>query len=293
MRLRGLLGVTIAVYGLVGSAVWAGEATVLLVDKKKNTLELAQYHDEKYITLKTYRATVGKVKGDKVDEGDLKTPEGIYSFTGHYKPPAIKAKFGVMAFYMDYPNPWDRLAGHTGNNIMLHGTNEPERLKKDFDSEGCVVLVNEDLLELEPKIVPGLTLILVFDELKDEYRAPRGDQKLTQFFESWIQSWMAKDIDTYIKGYHTDFNAEKKNREQWRDYKSSLNKKYASIDVKAEDIRYYRHLKYNVVTFTQDYHSKYKNGATAFKSRGTKTLYIAQERGEYRIISEQYTPRTW
>ena len=47
-----------------------------------------------------------------------------------------------MAFYMNFPNTFDQLAGHTGSNIMLHATDTPDRLKQDYDSLGCVV-VNE------------------------------------------------------------------------------------------------------------------------------------------------------
>jgi murein L,D-transpeptidase YafK len=146
--------------------------TLVLVDKKTNLLHLAHYEeDDSFRILKTYHTTTGKVKGDKQEEGDLKTPEGVYQFSYKILPPQLKAKFGVMAFYINYPNEYDQIAGCTGNNIMLHGTNEPERLKRDFDSEGCVVLKNEELLEIQQSIQPGLTPVLIFDELTPKYEA--------------------------------------------------------------------------------------------------------------------------
>ena len=103
--------------------------TAILVDKKTKTLMVTEYVDGAYRPIKTFHATLGKVEGDKMDESDLKTPEGIYTFTSLLRPPGLARKFGVMAFYIDFPNTYDKLAGRTGNGIMLHATNEPDRLK--------------------------------------------------------------------------------------------------------------------------------------------------------------------
>ena len=144
--------------------------TLILVDKKTNLLHLAHYeNDDSFKVIKTYHTTTGKVKGDKELEGDLKTPEGVYQFTNKLFPPSIKPKFGTMAFYVNYPNAYDQIAGCTGNNIMLHGTDAPERLKKDFDSEGCVVLQNEDLKEVERSIQVRLTPFMIFDDLQPQF----------------------------------------------------------------------------------------------------------------------------
>ncbi len=267
--------------------------TVILVDKKNNELKVAQYLEHQYKTVNSYRTTIGLVKGDKEEEGDLKTPEGIYFFNARLVPPAIKPKFGVMAFYMNYPNEFDRLAGRTGYDIMLHATNEPERLKKDYDSEGCIVVKNEELMEIEDHIRLGLTPILVFSELTSDYLNPKGDSKLVAFFNDWLAAWTTKKIEPYIKAYHSHFKAKGMNRDQWQKYKNGLNQKYATIDVKADGIEYLRHPKYSVILFAQDYSSTFPNGKTAFRSQGTKKLVIAEENGQLKIISETFTPRTW
>src|SRR5690606_35044964 len=111
----------IAFFGMVLSmasfAHAAGAPTAILVDKKTNRLHLVKYVEGHYELIKTFHATIGQVKGDKTVEGDLKTPEGIYTYTSRLLPPSIKPKFGVMAFYMNYPNPFDRIAGRTGFDI--------------------------------------------------------------------------------------------------------------------------------------------------------------------------------
>src|SRR4051812_38839364 len=97
-----------------GSFAGAAEpklTTAILVDKATNTLRLTEYVDGVYRPLLTFHATTGKVKGDKENEADLKTPEGIYTFKSKLLPPSLKKKFGIMAFYMNYPNTYDEMAG--------------------------------------------------------------------------------------------------------------------------------------------------------------------------------------
>jgi len=267
--------------------------TAVLVDKKTNNLHICEYQDGHYKVLKTYHATLGQVKGDKEDENDLKTPEGIYTFVSVQTPPALQKKFGLMGFNLNFPNAYDQLAGRRGNGIMLHATNEPERLKKNYDSQGCVVVNNDEILEIKPSIRLGLTPILIFSELTDEYMNPGQDAKLKQFFEGWVKNWEQKDLENYISGYHSDFSAQGKNKVAWKAYKGRLNSLYSEIQIRPEDVHYYRHPKYSMVTFTQNYHSKLKSGAVGHHSRGTKILYIAEESGQPKIIAETYTELMW
>jgi murein L,D-transpeptidase YafK len=272
--------------------------TLILVDKKTNLLHVAHYEaDDSYKILKTYHATTGKVKGDKEEEGDLKTPEGVYQFSSKILPPRIKPKFGAMAFYVNYPNHYDQIADCTGNNIMLHGTNEPERLKRDFDSEGCVVVLNEELREIERSIQVGLTPVLIFDALTPEFKSGGRDEKLHRFFDSWIKDWESRDPEKYMSHYHTDFTSPIKgrtfDRDSWKQYKATLTKKYSSIRVNASEPFFFRHPKYTMMMFTQDYESELKNGKKGLVSRGTKTLYIAEENGEPKIISENFSQMMW
>jgi murein L,D-transpeptidase YafK len=267
--------------------------TAILVDKKTSNLHVCEYADGAYKILKTYHATLGQVIGDKEAEGDLKTPEGIYTFQSRSTPPSLKPKFGAMGYYMNFPNTYDRMAGRTGSNIMLHATNEPDRLKKNYDSEGCVVVNNEEIREIEPRIRLGLTPILIFPELTSEFLTPGQDPRLKGFFESWVHDWEAKNLEGYINHYHSDFVYEGKDKAAYRTYKGSLNQRYSSIEIGPEDVRYYRHPKYNMITFTQNYRSKLKGGGWGHRSRGTKILYVAEEAGEPKIVAETFTNLMW
>ncbi len=268
--------------------------TAILVDKKQNTLQVVEYKNGRYVLLKKYHATLGQVKGDKEEEGDLKTPEGIYTFKSRLTPPSLKPKFGAMAFYLSYPNTFDQMAGRTGFDIMLHATDAPERLQQNYDSQGCVVVKNEEIREIQQWVRLGLTPILIFPELTDEFMAPGQDGKLKAFFESWIKAWETQGIDAYIGHYHTDFSAQGKNKTQWKAFKQSLNQLYASISIGPEDVMIYRHPKYSVITFTQNYRSKLRGkGGWGHRSRGTKILYVAEEAGQPKIIAETFTNLMW
>lgn len=293
-------------FSLLGSSIsFAGRSshdthlhTLILVDKKTNLLHLARYEpNDSYKILKTYHTTTGKVKGDKEEEGDLKTPEGVYQFTTYLTPPGLKPKFGSMAFYVNYPNAYDQIAGRTGFDIMLHGTDTPDRLKLDFDSEGCVVLKNEDLIEVKSSIQLGLTPILIFEELTPEYKEGRRSEKLHKFFSQWIQDWESRDVEKYMSHYHADFSSPIRgklhDRAQWKAYKKALTQKYSMIKVNSSDPFFFRHPKYTMVMFTQDYESQIKGGGKGLVSRGTKILYIAEEKGEPKIISENFTERMY
>jgi len=300
---RLLLPVLVASFSVRGTAVNAaapdvGEkrTTAILVDKRLNQLHVTEYVDGSYKIIKTYHATTGKVKGDKEVEGDLKTPEGIYVANARLTPPAIKAKFGALAFYLNFPNTFDELAARTGNNIMLHATDTPDRLKQDFDSEGCVVVNNHEIREIDPQIRLGLTPVLIFPDspgLTDEYMHPGKNPKLRSFFERWIRAWESEDIEGYISSYHSDFSAQGMDRARWKAFKANLNSKYASISIGPEAVRYYAHPKYSMVTFTQNYRSTLKGGGRGHVSRGTKILFVAEESGQPKIIAETYTQLMW
>ncbi len=293
---KSLLSVFILVSALEVAAFSAEKAppAAILVDKKTNTLYLSQYADGFFKTVKMYHATLGQVKGDKEDEGDLKTPEGIYTLRARLTPPKLPKKFGVMAFDINYPNTYDQLAGRKGSSIMLHATDEPDRLNKNYDSLGCVVVKNEEIKEILPYVRLGLTPILIFSELTDEFLKPAvGGGELKHFFESWISAWESKEIDSYVDHYHSDFSAQGMNKKAWRGYKKNLNSVYKTIKVGPESVHYYRHPKYSMITFTQNYHSTLKHGGVGHRSRGTKILYVAEEAGKPKIIAETYTTLMW
>lgn len=260
--------------------------TVVVVDKQTHQTHLANYNDGRLDIVKSFRTTMGQKTGDKIMEGDLKTPEGIYEFLFRSQAPGLKPMFGPLAIYVGYPNVMDKTGAKTGFDILVHGTDNPERLERAYDSKGCVVLDNENVKIVSDNIKLRETKIIItkdFSKLQNTPRLP----KAKEFFEKWINAWSNKDTTTYVESYADEFRMDGMNRLAYAKYKESLAKKYASISVKATDVRFYFHEKYDLVTFTQHYSSTFEGGAPAYNGVSKKNLYLQERNGEYRIIMEE------
>jgi len=74
--------------------------------------------------------------GPKLAEGDGQVPEGFY----HVPPSAMNPNSRFhLAFNIGYPNEYDRLLGHTGSAIMIHGNQV---------SVGCLAMTDEKIEEI-------------------------------------------------------------------------------------------------------------------------------------------------
>ncbi|MCO5141815.1 MAG: L,D-transpeptidase family protein [Oligoflexia bacterium] len=264
----------------------AGDDLVVIVDKKANKTYLANYNDGNLDIVNTFRTTLGQAIGDKLMEGDLKTPEGIYEFLFRATAPGLKAMFGPLAIYVSYPNAVDKLGKKTGFDILIHGTDDPARLEKLFDSKGCVVLDNENVKFISDRIKLKSTKVIItqdFDALRNSGRLG----KAKAFFQSWLDAWSSKNLDAYIDSYADEFKSDGMNRLAFSKYKDALNKKYGSIKVTASDAHFYLHEKYDLITFTQNYESTFPNGQPAYRGTSKKNLYIQERNGQYKIILEE------
>lgn len=289
-----LVSLVITVFLLVGGVRTSAETPkndqgpiVIVVDKKTNKLHLTRNNDGVLTPFKSFNATLGMSLGDKMVEGDLKTPEGIYDFLFRSLPSTgLKPMFGVMAIYISYPNLIDKIGHKTGFDILLHGTDNPERLNNKYDSKGCVVLANNEVEEVWPNITLKNTRVVITRDFEEIANAPRRE-KLKEFFDAWLKAWSEKRLDDYIDSYADEFIYDKMNRIDFRTYKEKLNKAYETITVKAGNRQYYFHEKYDVITFDQTYESTLAGGKPGFSLHGRKNLYVQMRNGHYKIIAEE------
>ena len=253
----------------------------LVVSKQSNELTLRSFETPSKI-LKTYRAITGANLGDKEREGDRKTPEGIYFVTRQLPKTRLTKLHGAAAFELNYPNPFDRYARHTGSGIWIHGVDDESRLQKKFDTLGCVAMGNQDVVELGAQLEPGLTPILVVDS--DDATKPLGyqseDSPIVKRVRAWAQAWTSKDQDAYISFYHPDFKSRGMDRKGWDAYKRRLAKQYKTIDVDLGNLTVLKHPKYSVALFRQSYRSD------RFRSDSDKILYWVGEGDQAQILIE-------
>jgi len=257
----------------------------LLVDKKSQKIELFRSSPEGPRLVGQYRCTTGRNnKGPKNHEGDNKTPNGIYFFRGILEDEQLPARYGIRAFTMDYPNDYDRLGKKTGSGIWLHGVDDDNRVEISYDTDGCVVLTNQDILELSGYIKLRDTPIIVDDSLftvsSAELESERAE--IAAFTENWVSAWSNKEIDRYMDFYDERFQGAGRNKDQQRSHKSRLNKIYKKIEVDLTDFRIYQYHDYAVVSFIQNYRSD------LFRSVGRKWLYLARTADGFKIFSERF-----
>jgi len=132
--------------------------TVLVVKKQDRKLTVYQGTTP----LKTYPIVLGgNPRTDKLCQGDMCTPEGVFHVVCKYDHPRWD-KFILL----DYPNNQNWLkfsraknAGHLpetaqiGGDIGIHGTEDPSRnLSHEDWTWGCVSLLNQHIDEIYPMV---------------------------------------------------------------------------------------------------------------------------------------------
>ncbi len=109
-----------------------------------------------------YPMAIGRAFGDKVDAGDMRTPEGRFWITGLYSGPSKGAIYGPLVFTLNYPRPGDEAEGKSGQGIWIHGT---EMGKLPSYTHGCLSLANEDILALSAYADVGTPLVVLPDNV--------------------------------------------------------------------------------------------------------------------------------
>ncbi|MBT3279452.1 MAG: L,D-transpeptidase [Phycisphaerales bacterium] len=146
----------------------------ILIDK--SALVLSVFDDGTLV--KQYRCIIGSNAGDKVKEGDMKTPEGTFyvcvknpnsKYTrslGLSYPDTEDAQRGLRAGWITRPQ-HDQIVNAIasrrqplwytplGGEIMIHGWRADKRGRVRSGTLGCVAINDECILELFPKISAG------------------------------------------------------------------------------------------------------------------------------------------
>lgn len=263
----------------------------LLVDKSANRLYVytRQKSGELLEDVNDYYITTGKLVGDKVSKGDLRTPEGVYFVTSWISPSKLPDKYGVGAFPVNYPNELDKRNGKTGYGIWLHGTDKGSYSRPPRDSEGCVVLTNIDLSSLKSEITPGITPVVITNKVEwvnyDSWQQERED--ILQAVEKWRLDWESMDVNKYLSNYEKNFWSATHNLKTWSARKRLLakGKTYQSVNFSNLSVLLYpKKLKEEkqiaVVRLQQNYKSN------NFKSKMYKRLYLTKIDKDWKILYE-------
>ncbi len=126
------------------------QAERIAVYKSDRTMVL---YDDKGEVIGNYKVALGRDPlGPKLEEGDGKTPEGMYYIAGHNP----RSKY-YKSLRISYPNDMDREQARargvkTGGDIMIHGlgkgvtwgTDAYSRRQGDW-THGCIAVTNNEI----------------------------------------------------------------------------------------------------------------------------------------------------
>lgn len=251
------------------------------VSKGDQKLYIVKFDGYDFNVIKSYNCSTGKERGDKEKAGDKRTPEGAYLLLSKLEGPSLPSKYGICAFPLNYPDPIDKRANKDGNGIWFHAT--PIE-KPPYNSEGCIIVNDNDMKEIMGYINAGKTFICIFPD--SSFLNFKDLKKVKETVDGWKSAWESKNVERYIEFYDNDFLADGKDKNEWKRYKEKINKgkRYIRVEISDLQILPYGETKFGflaVAFFNQKYTSD------NFSSRARKILYLVKRNGNWKIICEK------
>ena len=274
---------------IVSNVLLLPESTkAIVVDKTREILYVVGINKGVPYIEKKFPCITGKRPGDKLEEGDLRTPEGIY-FPLYWRTNLPKM-YGIGAYPLNYPNILDRkILKRNGHGIWIHGTDNPNR--PPHSTNGCIALRNEYLEELRKIIKPRLTPVIVVSELSYSTKESYIDEQksLLDFVLRWKKAWedTPKNIEEYLSLYSKHFVWKNGGYREWIKHKKRVTsqKKWIKINISnisiSKDGRLLEFGNIYVVSLDLDYKSN------NFNSKGKKLLYVIKEGKQWKILGEE------
>ena len=263
------------------------EKELVWLSVNKEALKASLYTLPEYpkapVELQSFRIAIGREKGDKVRQGDRRTPEGIYFTLSHVpEQNLLVKKYGRLAVPLDYPNILDAIEGKTGYGIWLHGAGDDNRIAAENVTEGCVAFYNDDIVKLKNWLVPQQGLVLISADGK-RVNEEEDRKQVATLTEQWFTAWTGRDLQTYISFYSDRFAHEGRDKKAYEQYKARVFKSYQKMSVHTSTLRVLSHPKYAVAFMNQDFRGDHR-----YRSTGRKVLYWQKEAGVWKIIRETF-----
>lgn len=270
-----------------GIADYAHAPSFLIAVDKEEQLVRVFERKSPLTKVAEYVCTTGQKHGDKLIEGDLKTPEGVYFVTSYINSGLNYTLYGKEAYPLNYPNPVDRLRKKTGYGIWIHGKGIP---LVPYDSNGCVGMNNNDIAEFKSKPLVGqpVTLALDIDYSPEGAEAKAATAALLAGkVQNWATAWSNRSAEMF-DFYNPDAYsiAQREPFKNFKAQKEHIFKTVSWIKVSVNDIQVLEGPGYWVTWFNQGYE------ASNLKTYGTRRLYWqADDNGELRIVGMEWLPR--
>jgi len=259
---------------------------VVFIDTDLSRLYLFANHDGIPELVADYYISVGKNGSRKRCKGDKRTPLGVYFVTERLRGEDLPDRYGPVAFPVNYPNEWDSRHQRTGSGIWLHGVASKSYSRPPQDSDGCVALINEEIMKVSPLIEPGRTPVVIGsgEDWVDYSELQQRRDEMRAAVEQWRMDWQSGDVDRYLSHYAEDFQGRGMDIDAWRAYKRRIAKYKKDVSVELSHISIYGYPDERnmiVVTFRQHYESNNFNGNARKRQYWRKS-----DDGNWRIVTE-------
>ncbi len=164
----------------------------LIVDAKHSRLYLYENRNDQIRLLSDFYVSQGKLGINKLKEGDMRTPVGVYYIIGHLPGVKLPDMYGKGALPLDYPNDWDKVQGRSGSGIWVHGTPPETFSRPPLSTDGCVVVSNDDLNTLTRTVEIGKTPILIGDQV--EFVSKEQMERDLRVASALVEAWR-RDVE--------------------------------------------------------------------------------------------------
>lgn len=254
---------------------------VILVDKKDQKLFVYQNDNGQILRVFEAPCSTGKNKGPKSLAGDAKTPEGIFFVNQILRNTQPNETYGSIAYALDYPNLMDRRAGRGGNNIWIHGTT---RALVPFQSNGCVVLKDTDVLKLEDFIQIQKTPIVISDYIQWVHpsQIEREKRELEAFLYAWQKAVLAGDPQTIDLLYLPGTQPQGKGKEELLQISRKLGKTSRYYQIEPRDVTIIQNANNAVIIFDQITEISKDNTFRGFYQR----LYLEKVQNHWYAVAD-------
>jgi len=255
---------------------------ILACDKSNSTLTLyTKDANQSFVNIKDYSAFTGEVKGDKVREGDLRTPIGVYKLLK--KLSKVDSFYGPMAFVTSYPNSYDKYRGKNGSGIWIHGL--PLAQERDSYTKGCIAINNPSIECLDRHIDIKETILIISEETRQESISKKSLSNVLAQLYAWRYAWLYNDITTYLDFYDDTFlRFDGMNINNFSKYKTRIFKKNETKTILFNGINVIPYPGTDdmyKVTFSEIYKSN------SFSFVGDKVLIVKLQDSKIKIITEK------
>lgn len=214
--------------------------TAIAIDAARSRLYLFTNTPSGLQLTADYYVSVGKAGTIKSQEGDQRTPLGVYYVTSNLDTKVLNDFYGAGAMPLNYPNILDIKRGKSGGGIWLHGTPPQQFSRPPRSTDGCLVLSNPDILALIRRISVGATPVVVSSQLV--WQAKPQLQAQARPFELALNAWReakeAGDLNKVLGFYSPDFASYGKSLEQYTGQIRSELKQTKGRTIELKDLSY-------------------------------------------------------